>query len=303
MAVLTKPVHITVCICTFKRPLLLKKLLEELASQETDDRFMYSIVVADNDEFKSAWSLVKEFEKEHSIPIRYCHEPRQNIALARNRAVQNAEGDFITFIDDDEFPTRRWLLTLLAACRDFDADGALGSVKPHFHEAAPQWVVRGGFYDRPSYPTGLVVDGSKGRTGNTLLKRSLFDGDPQPFRPEFLTGEDQDFFRRMIAKGHKFVWCDEAVAYEIVPPIRWRRSFMIRRALLRGAVSVLRPNFGVGAVVTSVAATVIYGLILPFALVLGQRWFMTYLIKSCDHWGRLLATIGIKPIRAPYVTD
>ena len=57
----------------------------------------------------------------------------------------------------------------------------------------------------------------------------------QPFNPEFRQGEDQDFFRRMIDHGHVFIWCNEAVAYEVVPPIRWKRTFMLKRALLRGA--------------------------------------------------------------------
>lgn len=41
--------HISVCICTFKRPSLLLRLLKELAGQETQGLFTYSIVVVDND--------------------------------------------------------------------------------------------------------------------------------------------------------------------------------------------------------------------------------------------------------------
>src|SRR6185503_18570005 len=109
-------------------------------------------------------------------------------------------------------------------CQRYGVDGTLGPVKPYFEETPPDWVVKGKFYDRPTYPTGLVIDWRKGRTGNTLLKRGLVAGAEAPFRPDFLTGEDQDFFRRMIERGHRFVWCNEAVAYEIVPPLRWRRS-------------------------------------------------------------------------------
>src|SRR5205085_902502 len=103
------------------------------------------------------------------------------------------------------------------------------------------WVVKGNFYDRASYPTGFVIDWKKGRTGNVLLKRHLFDADTPPFRPEFVTGEDQDFFGRMIDKGYVFIWCHEALAYETVPPIRWKRTFMLRRALLQGATSLVHP--------------------------------------------------------------
>ena len=209
--------HITVCICTYKRPRFLKRLLDGLNHQETNGRFTCSILVADNDRERSAESLVSEFGKNASVPVKYCVEPQQNIALARNKAIENAGGDFVVFIDDDEFTTPSWLLTLFDACVRYNADGVLGPVKPYFEEEPPPWVVKGKFHERPTYPTGLVIDWKKGRTGNTMLKTHLFKDGELPFRPEFLTGEDQDFFRRMIEKGHQFVWCNEAVAYEIVP--------------------------------------------------------------------------------------
>ncbi len=294
--------HISVCICTFRRPRLLQRLLKELGRQRTDGCFTYSIVVADNDRLQSAEPIVREAAAELTVAVHYCVEPRQNIALTRNRAIANAPGDFIAFIDDDEFPTERWLWTLFHACEHYGVDGVLGPVKPHFDEPAPEWVVEGGFYDRPSYPTGMVIDARKGRTGNVLLRRRIFD-DAEPFRAEFLTGEDQDFFRRMIEKGHVFVWCHEAMAYEVVPPVRWRRGFMLRRALLRGAVSPSHATFGPRHVATSLVAVPTYTAMLPVALVLGQSRFMTCLVKLFDHLGRLLALIGIRPISEPYVTE
>ena len=295
--------HISVCICTYKRLPFLRRLLAELAAQATDGLFTYSVVVADNDRHESAKAVVEEWSAGSTLQVDYCLEPRQNIALTRNQAIANAKGDFIAFIDDDEWPTSSWLLTLFRACRDYGVDGALGPVKPHFDEQPPRWVVAGKFYDRPSYPTGFVIDWRKGRTGNTLLKRALFDGETQPFRPEFLTGEDQDFFRRMIDKGHRFVWCDEALAYETVPSIRWNRAFMLKLALLRGAVSLVHPTARPTAIAKSMIAAPIYTIALPFTLLLGQGRFMTLLVKLCDHIGRLLALVGIKPIRQSYVTE
>lgn len=295
--------HISVCICTYKRPQLLKRLLRALGTQETDGQFTYSIVVTDNDCLRSAKPVVSDLAAMSSIPIVYCVEPEQNISHARNRAVANATGDFIAFIDDDEFPIQSWLLTLFKACNKYNVDGVLGAVKPYFDEEPPKWVLRGNFYNRPTYPTGFVIDWPKGRTGNVLLTKRIFEDDMNPFRPEFLTGEDQDFFRRMIEKGHVFIWCNEAVAYEVVPPIRWKRSFMLRRALLRGEVTLLHPTFGVRDVAKSFVAVPAYTLALPFALAVGQHRFMALLVKLCDHLGKLLACLGIKPIKAAYVTE
>jgi len=294
--------HISVCICTYKRPRFLKRLLEELDGQDTSGLFTYSIVVADNDHLQSGEAVVRDFAAASSIPIKYCVEPRQNIALTRNKAIENANGDFVAFIDDDEFPTRRWLLTLFKACNEFGVDGVLGPVKRHFDEEPPKWVVKGKFYERPTYPTGFVIDWRKGRTNNVLLKKRIFAAGAQPFRPDFLTGEDQDFFRRMIEKRHAFVWCNEAVVYEVVPPVRWKRTFMLRRALLGGAVSVIEPTFGALAIAKSVIAVPAYTAALPFALVLGHHRFMILSVKLFEHLGKLLALMGIKPIRA-YVTD
>ena len=295
--------HIAVCICTYKRPDYLKRLLDELAGQETGGLFTYSIVVVDNDRSESARPVVSGFAASSPIHIKYCVEPRQNIALARNKAIESAQGDYLAFIDDDEFPTTYWLKTLYKMCAQNGVDGVLGPVKPHFDVKPPNWVVQGKFYDRPSYPTGLVIDWTKGRTGNVLFRKEVFDLDEPPFRPQFLTGEDQDFFRRMIEKGRAFVWCDEAVAYEVVPPIRWNISFMLRRALLRGKASLEHPTSGARKVVTSIVAVGVYAVALPFSLLWGQGQFMLLLVKTFDHLGRVLGAAGINPVRDSYVTE
>lgn len=295
--------HVSVCICTYKRPELLQRLLETIEKQETDDLFTFSVVVADNDGARSAEVLVAEFATHAKIAVTYCVQPQQNIALTRNKAIENAMGDYIAFIDDDEIPIERWLVTLFGALNEYKVDGVLGPVKRCFDQPPPKWVLDGNFYERATYETGLVIDWRKGRTGNVLLKTELFAGDASPFRPEFRQGEDQEFFHRMIEKGHRFIWCNEAVAYEVVPPIRWNRRFMLKRALLRGAMEPKTPGFGARSIMKSLLAVPIYLTFLPFAAVVGQHKFMTALISLCDHLGKLFAVIGLNPIKDQYVTE
>lgn len=293
--------HISVCVCTYKRPHLLKRLLRDITNQETDGLFSYSIVVADNDHLRSAEPVVSEFAATSSVPIQYCVEPQQNISLARNRVIENAHGDFVALIDDDEFCSNRWLLTLLQACSRYGVDGVLGPVKRHFDEEPPKWIVKGNFYERSTFPTGTVLRWQDGRTGNVLLKKCILAAGDPPFKPEFRGGEDQDFFRRMIEKGYAFIWCEEAVAYEVVPPIRWQRMYMLRKALLRGAVTVVHPTFGIRDVMKSLLALPAYTIALPFALILGQHRFVSLLVKLFDHLGKILQLLGINPVKEPYI--
>jgi glycosyltransferase involved in cell wall biosynthesis len=267
--------------------------LEKLITQTTGDLFTYSVVVADNDPGRSAEPVVAKFSATAPMRITYCVEPQQNIALVRNRALQHADGDLIAFIDDDEFPVDNWLLSLVSAYKQYGVDGVLGPVKPYFEHEPPQWVRKGGFFERPNHATGYKLSWAECRTGNLLFRKSILDGIDTPFRPAFGTGgEDVDFFRRVIDMQFVFIWCRDAIAYELVPPARCTRSFLLRRALLRGSNSSKYTAGRLRNFLKSVIAVPCYSLALPVLAVCGHHVFLKYLVKLCDHASRLLAFAG-----------
>ena len=289
--------HVTVCICTFRRAAMLRRLLLELEKQRAGDAFTFSVVVVDNDAARSAQATAEEVAAATGREIVYAHEPEQNIARARNRTLANARGDYIAFIDDDEFPTPEWLALLLASCRATNAAGVLAPVVAHFDTPPPRWLVRSKVTERPRHRTGTAIGLGDARTGNVLFERRLVADLPEPFDVRFASGgEDVDFFRRMMERGARFIWCDEAVVYESVPANRTTRGFYLRRGLLRGRNSLRQRSGRVRKVATSLVALPLYTLALPFLLLAGQHVFMKNLISWCDHAGRLLAVFGIQTI-------
>jgi succinoglycan biosynthesis protein ExoM len=282
---------------------MLRRLLTEVSLQETEDRFTVSAVVADNDPARSGEATVEEIRRSTSLSITYVVEPTPGIAPTRNRAIANADGDYVAFIDDDEFPIRTWLLILLKTCDAYQVDGVFGPVKRHFDESPPAWLRKSRFYDRRVNPTGMQVEWNEARTGNVLLKRKVLLADPIPFREEFRVGEDQDFFRRRIEAGCAFVWCAEAEAFEVIPPARWNRVYLMKKALLRGASAALQPSCNGVSILKSVVAVPLYIIALPFMLLLGQHRFMTVLVKLCDHLGKLSAVVGLNLVKEAYVLE
>lgn len=294
--------HISVCICTYKRLKMLLHLLGQLQNQKKEQLFTYSIIVVDNDHAQSARSTVESFKEKAALNIEYYCEPEQNIALARNKALQNAEGNFVALIDDDEFPESNWLLALYEVCKRYNADGVLGPVKPVFEKNPPNWVIKGRFYEKGWHETGSVLQWQDTRTSNVLLKKVIFDDRENMFKPELgRGGEDKDFFKRMIDKNHVFVWCKEALIYEAIPLERCKRIFMLKRALLRGKIFLKYPSFGLITIVKSTIAIPTYTLVLPFALLIGHHHFMKVLIKLFEHIGRLLALCGLDVVKQYYV--
>ena len=166
--------HITVCICTFKRPAYLSKLLNELQIQETGGQFSYSIVVVDNDVAFSAQETVHSLIKSANVHMQYFNVPEQNISLARNKALEVADGEYIAFIDDDEFPTAKWLFSLYRAVNEYKVDGVIGPVIPYFEKTPPSWIIQGRICERRTFPTGKHLHWTETRTGNVLFSTRIF---------------------------------------------------------------------------------------------------------------------------------
>jgi len=284
-----------VCVCTYKRPEFLADLLGHLQSQYTGERFTFEVVIGDNDRERSAEGIVRQCAATSPLPITYCVEPEQNIALVRNRTVEAAKGGLLAFIDDDELPTSRWLFELFLARTNYQADVVLGPVLPRFVSTPAEWVTKGRFFDRPRHQTGFPIQWPEARTGNVLLGNAVWKQLTPPFRPQFGSGgEDVDFFRRLSDLGCTFVWCDEATVDELVPPYRCTRQFLLRRALLRGSNFPKQSARRARNICKSIIAVPCYLVALPLLAIVGHHHFVRYLVKLLDHASRLLALAGVR---------
>jgi len=256
--------------------------------------------VVDNDSQRSAENTVRLFQLNREQKIIYDCEPEQNIALARNKAVEKAKGNLVAFIDDDEFPESTWLFNLFDTYRRYSADGVLGPVIPIFHNKPSAWLIKSEICVRRSFPTGTILRNSRNmRTGNLLLDRHLLDGDDIPFNPRFgrTGGEDTDFFERMLERGRNFVWCNEAPVYEEVPIERQKRSYFIKRALVRGFNRADMEQVISVDTIKSIIALFTYTLCLPVLLAVSHHNFIKFLISYCDHLAKLLGHCGLKLFR------
>lgn len=294
------PEHICVCICTYRRPRLLLRLLRGVAAQETGGLFTTSVVVVDNDAGRSAEWLATSFNGSGGPPVRYFHEPVRNISLARNRAVRMAQGEYLAFIDDDEFPENDWLLRLYETRHRWNADAVLGPVMPHFETEPPGWVVRSRLCERDRFRTGTrLLSPELTRTGNVLIRSVLCREREGPFDPGRgrSGGEDHDFFQWLLERGGSLYWCDEAPVYESVPPDRLKRGYFLKRGLLRGSLSGRDGSLASYGTVKSIVAVGLYAAAMPLLALLGHHYLMTYLTKECDHIGKLLGLCGVSVVR------
>jgi glycosyltransferase involved in cell wall biosynthesis len=214
----------------------LRKLLERIATMRLPtDGPLVEVVVIDNDATGSARIFVESISPTYSLPLRYALESQSGVSFARNRAVGEARGEWIAFIDDDEWPEQDWLAELWKLAAAGRYDGVFGPVLTSFEHEPPVWAVNNGAFERPRPPTGTLLDWRDCASGNVLFKRSLHQ-ELGGFDVAFASSgaEDSEFFCRGQRRGARFAWCNEAVAIETVPASRLTKQWLIRRAINGG---------------------------------------------------------------------
>lgn len=291
--------HITVCLCTYQRPELLRKLLERVFAQRTDGLFTISASVVDNDLELSGKAVIDDLLKNPDSDISYSPVPDKNLALLRNVSVDRSRGEYVAFIDDDEYPADDWLLRLYTTVGEFQADGALGPVVPEYLVPPPSWIVRGKICERARLPTGSRLHWGQTRTGNALLKRSLFLEPGNRFDLKYRLGaEDDGLFQKLMGQGHQFVWCDEAVVFEQVPASRLSLAYYSKRSRLIGYMTYAyyredRSRFGNAQFfLKSCLAAGIYGALMPVSRVFGYHRYAKLVIKYQFHKAVVLTHLG-----------
>src|SRR5918995_1048141 len=274
---LGRPGRVAVCACTYLRPAGLERLLAGLAAIEVPGGVAVEVVIVDNDAAGSGRAVVEAARPGFPFPLRYVVEPEPGIVAARNAAVAAAGPvDAVAFLDDDEWPSVRWLAELLRVGEASGAEVVTGTVEPVFDEEPPAWVRAGRFFERPRHPDGARIHYA--RTSNVLIGRAALDVHDPPFEDTGSDGgEDTLFFHRVHLAGHPIVWADGAAVHESVPPsrvsprwivLRQYRYGLTRSALLRTLggspwVRVRRAGLGV--------LTVLRGLAVALGAVRGGR--------------------------------
>ena len=214
---------LSVVICTKDRPDWLARLLASLAPERA--RFGFEIIVVDN---ASETDAPREIATSHP-GVRYVREALTGLDFARNRALWEATGEVIAYLDDDVTVEPGWTAALLDAwARNPDAGAITALVMPMALDTEAQLLFerRGGFrrghrplrhgptaFGDPLHPAGA---GKFGAGASMSFDRALilglggFDEALDTGRP-LPGGGDIDMFYRVLRAGRMLVYEPRAV--------------------------------------------------------------------------------------------
>jgi O-antigen biosynthesis protein len=217
---------VTVAVCTRDRAADLRRCLESLT--RLDYPALDLLVIDNAPESDATERVVREFER-----VRYVTEPRPGLNWARNRAIMEARGEIIGYIDDDALADPGWASAVAAAfSSDGDVAAVTGLVVPQELETDAQLYFEEyggfscGFQSRRFCWSGSAATSWRGEimecgTGaNMAFRRLLFDRVGHfdtALDAGTLTGGggDVEMFFRVLKEGGVLVYEPAALVYHV----------------------------------------------------------------------------------------
>jgi glycosyltransferase involved in cell wall biosynthesis len=244
---------ITVAIPTHNRAATLRQTLASVAALELPPGVAAECVVIDNNSTDDTADVVGEAARKIPFVLRMVLEPELGSSHARNRAVAEAAGDFIFFIDDDAVAEPRWAAEMMAEMERRRLDALCGVVLPRFSQPPPRWLgpslyVRLAVHDEKALAAASLAEIENIHnyfSANVGFRRRTFElfG---VFREELgvvggnpMSGEDTELFQRIIAWGGVMGFTMRARVHHLIPAERMRRGYLRRKSYAFGFGSAI----------------------------------------------------------------
>lgn len=131
---------ISVVVCTYNRSELLSLCLDPLCQQTILSRGnYYEVIVVDNNSTDSTQQVVQKYIDKYPF-VRITHEARQGLSHSRNRGWEEANGEYVAYIDDDAKAFLNWIESIVSFIKKYPAISAFGG--PYFSYSnipVPDW--------------------------------------------------------------------------------------------------------------------------------------------------------------------
>jgi succinoglycan biosynthesis protein ExoM len=295
------PTTLTIMIASAGRPTL-ARTLASLGAMDRPADLRLDVVIAD-DSADGRVPVIVQACGMLPFPVCVLAVAAHNVSVARNAALEAATGDLLAMVDDDEWVATDWLVRMLAARAEFQADCVFGPVHPVYPVGTQAWIVEA---------NPLHVDWGRrgrrvqvGRCGNALFNRAIITRTSARFDVSLgrTGGEDTLFFHTLSAAGAVMVVTDDALISEEAPPARVNVRYFRHRAVRTGQIyarfvttttarsPLARLQFYGGATVKAAVGLGLAGALWPFARPRALRLAM----RGWMNLGKLREPFGLSP--------
>lgn len=193
---------ISVIIPVYKVENYLKECLDSVSSQSFKD---FELILVDDGSPDSCGQMCEDYARTHPNTV-VLHQKNAGLSAARNNGVKAAKGQYVSFIDSDDYVSSDYLSFLYDLISKYDADVAIGGVLKTY-DSKKVVIPKKNDFDKCVLPCEALINICYGKycinAWAKLYKKELVEKYPYP---EGKLYED-------IATTHKIIGDSDRVAY------------------------------------------------------------------------------------------
>jgi glucosyl-dolichyl phosphate glucuronosyltransferase len=271
---------ISICICTYNRSNVLIHCLRSL-SQLTDPRPQHEVevIVIDNNSNDDTSVRVSELIPSFPFEMRYVFEGRQGLSAARNRAVEEAKGEYLAFLDDECIVGPDWLSIALLGIEGFRPSFIGGPyIGAFFPGNRPRWFkieYGNAYFLKYGFKRGLQ-DQFRASGGNMFVRRDVFEEHRFDLTLGMIgrrlkIGEETDLQERFLrSHNSEGIFYEPAlVVHHFILPRKMQLSY--RAELIFSAAFGSPDNVSLQRVLIALCKIMIFAIISPIRCILRDR--------------------------------
>ncbi|MFH1371546.1 MAG: glycosyltransferase [Planctomycetota bacterium] len=237
---------LTVAIPTYNRAQMLSITLESLRTLRCPNGADYEILVVNNNSRDNTDEMIRKYTELLFPRLRSASESRQGLSNARNRALHDAKGEIVCFLDDDVKVDASWLEVVANAFREYSAAVVGGRSYLIYPTSRPGWLApeRQILLSRLDHGAQTLVNTNKILFGlNFSVRRQIalevggFNANLGRCGKSLISGEERDFCERIRKAGGIIVYEPKAVVGHIIPAERLSKRWFLKRCYAGGVSS------------------------------------------------------------------
>ncbi|MCI1193143.1 glycosyltransferase [Calidifontimicrobium sp. SYSU G02091] len=272
-------VRYTLAMCTHNHADRLARTLVDLSVLRPPQQ-PWEVLIVDNGSRDATPELLARHAWPAAWQVRVVREEKLGLSHARNRAVADARGEYILFMDDDETLDSDWLCAYERLIDAHEPDAFGGRQIVMFEDDRPAWLrdeLLGflGELNRFERVGPLTDPDTPFYGGNFGFRRSVceqvggFDSMLGRKGRDNTGGEEVDFYRRLLNAGLKVWWTPEAMIYHRIQAVKLTKRYFYDLHYRMGRMEAIRKRGDA----SRIPPRYIFGQLLrAIAAVVAQRW-------------------------------
>lgn len=196
----------------------IKRCIESILSQSYTD---FELIVIDDGSNDGSSTIANDYSHQDDRIVFRRYE-NAGVSIARNRGLQIASGEYILFVDADDWVENHYLAEIHTAISKKTADIYIwGLIKDFADHSISQAPTMNGVYSRNQFLNNMIKEqygkneGLYGYICNKAIRRELIVNNNLHFNPEIKLQEDYDFFLEYYRIAESF-YCFNSCGYHYV---------------------------------------------------------------------------------------